>query len=85
MATRTTNLIFDLVDGFHHQVNALLKQLLKEQSTELTEYHQRLEQMVELGEQLTTARTELIEANKQLQLKQRYINALEAKIKQLSK
>ena len=85
MATRTTNLIFDLVDGFHHQVNALLKQLLKEQSTELTEYQQRLEQMVELGEQLTTARTELIEANKQLQLKQRYINALEAKIKQLSK
>ena len=85
MAERTTNLIIDLVDAFRQQVNALLNQLLKERSAELTEYQQRLEQMVALGQELATARTELIKVNEQLMLKQRYINALEAKIKQLSK
>ena len=85
MAERTTNLIIDLVDAFRQQVNALLNQLLQERSAELTEYQQRLEQMVALGQELATARTELIKVNEQLMLKQRYINALEAKIKQLSK
>ena len=89
MTKRTTNLIIDLVDGFHHQVNALLHQLLEDRSAELTEYQQRLERMVrqgvEFGQQLTTMRTALIKANEQLRLKQLYIEALEAKIKQLSK
>ena len=85
MAERTTNLIIDLVDAFRQQMNALLNELLKERSAELTEHQQRLEQMVQVGQELATARTELIKANEQLMLKQRYITALEAKIKQLSK
>ncbi len=85
MAERTTNLIIDLVDAFRQQMNALLNELLKERSAELTEHQQRLEQMVQVGQELATARTELIKANDQLMLKQRYITALEAKIKQLSK